>query len=131
VLLTHSTTNHDEINKLKTEQIYVFSLYAGLGTKFLKDKIYFYISSNVVGNKYTGKGTSLANSTQLITIPGYQLINAALKADIFQKITFQVIGRNLLNHYYAAPGIRSASGSQSSLVPQPGRNIHLALNFRF
>lgn len=131
VFLTPSSTNPDEITTLKTAQISDFTLYAGLGTKFLKDKIYFYISSNVVGNKYTGKGTSLANSTQLITIPGYQLINAALKVDIFQNITFQVIGRNLLNHYYAAPGIRSASGSQSSLVPQPGRNIHLALNFRF
>jgi outer membrane receptor protein involved in Fe transport len=131
VFLTPSSTNPDEITTLKTAQISDFTLYAGFGTKFLKDKIYFYISSNVVGNKYTGKGTSLANSTQLITIPGYQLINAALKVDIFQNITFQVIGRNLLNHYYAAPGIRSASGSQSSLVPQPGRNIHLALNFRF
>ncbi len=131
VFLTPSSTNPDEITTLKTAQISDFTLYAGLGTKFLKDKIYFYISSNVVGNKYTGKGTSLANSTQLITIPGYQLINAALKVDLFQNITFQVIGRNLLNHYYAAPGIRSASGSQSPLVPQPGRNIHLALNFRF
>lgn len=131
VFLTPSSTNPDEITTLKTAQISDFTFYAGIGTKFLKDKIYFYISSNVVGNKYTGKGTSLANSTQLITIPGYQLINAAVKVDLFQNITFQVIGRNLLNHYYAAPGIRSASGSQSPLVPQPGRNIHLALNFRF
>jgi outer membrane receptor protein involved in Fe transport len=64
-------------------------------------------------------------------IPGYQLINATLRYHIKPNTSIQLIGRNLLNALYFAPGIRSASGSQSSLIPQMGRTIDLALNFKF
>ena len=116
---------------LRTAQIADFTMFLGVGVSFLNKKGYAYFSTNVVGNKYTGKGTSVNNSGLLETIPGYQLVNLSLRYEIFPSIHLQLIGRNLLNEFYVAPGIRSAAGSQSSLIPQPGRNINVAMNFKF
>ena len=44
---------------------------------------------------------------------------------------FQIRANNLLDTDYISPGIRSASGTQSSIVPQPGRNFHGTMNFYF
>lgn len=115
----------------RTAQIADFTLFIGVGVSFLKNKGYAYFSTNVVGNKYTGKGTSVNNSELLETIPGYQLVNLSLRYEIFPSIHIQLIGRNLLNEFYDAPGIRTAAKSQSSLIPQPGRNINVAMNFKF
>lgn len=118
-------------SSLRTAQIADFTLFFGIGISFLKKKGYVYFSTNLVGNKYTGKGTSLENSELLETIPGYQLVNLSLRYEILPSIHLQLIGRNLLNEFYVAPGIRSAAGSYSSLIPQPGRNINVAMNFKF
>jgi outer membrane receptor protein involved in Fe transport len=116
---------------LKTAQIADFTVFAGLGWWFFKKKAYVYVATNLVGNKYTGLGTTIANASDMQVIPGYQLINATLRYHIKPNTSIQLIGRNLLNALYFAPGIRSASGSQSSLIPQMGRTIDLALNFKF
>ena len=116
---------------LKTAQIADFTVFAGLGWHFLKKKAYLYVATNIVGNKYTGLGTTIANATDMQIIPGYQLINATLRYHIKPNTSIQLIGRNLLDALYFAPGIRSAAGSQSSLIPQMGRSIDIALNFKF
>ena len=116
---------------LKTAQIADFTVFAGLGWHFLKKKAYLYVATNIVGNKYTGLGTTIANAADMQIIPGYQLINATLRYHIKPNTSIQFIGRNLLDALYFAPGIRSAAGSQSSLIPQMGRSIDIALNFKF
>jgi outer membrane receptor for ferrienterochelin and colicins len=116
---------------LKTAQVADFTVFAGLGWHFLKKKAYLYVATNIVGNKYTGLGTTIANATDMQIIPGYQLINATLRYHIKPNTSIQLIGRNLLDALYFAPGIRSAAGSQSSLIPQMGRSIDIALNFKF
>ncbi len=116
---------------LKTAQIADFTFYAGLGWSFFKKKAYVYVATNIVGNKYTGLGTTINNATTMEVIPRYQLINATLRYNFRPQTSIQIIGRNLLNALYFAPGIRSAAGSQSSLIPQAGRTIDIALNFKF
>jgi len=116
---------------LKTAQVADFTVFAGLGWHFLKKKAYLYVATNIVGNKYTGLGTTIANAADMQIIPGYQLLNATLRYHIKPNTSIQLIGRNLLDALYFAPGIRSAAGSQSSLIPQMGRTIDIALNFKF
>lgn len=120
-----------EDSLLKTAQVADFTVFAGLGWWFLKKKAYVYVATNLVGNKFTGLGTTINNASDIQVIPGYQLINATLRYHIKPNTSIQLMGRNLLNALFFAPGIRSASGSQSSLIPQMGRTIDLALNFKF
>ncbi len=115
---------------LRTADIALFSFNAGFGIYLFKQKVHLQLLANYVGEKYTGPGTTLPKNL-VGTIPSFLLIHSVLNVNISKYITFQFKVNNLLDQQYISPGIRTATGSQSSFVPQPGRNFHGTMNFYF
>lgn len=97
-----------------------FSANAGLNTKLLKDRLNLNVRANFVGDKPTGRATSISGSPFSET-PGYTLVHATASVMVMKQLTLQLIANNLLDKDYASPGVRAASGVQSSRIPQPGR----------
>ncbi len=97
-----------------------FSANAGLNTKFLKERLNLNVRVNYVGDKPTGKTTSVSGSPYAET-PGETLIHATAGILVTKQINLQLIANNLLDTDYFSPGVRAASGVQSSRIPQPGR----------
>jgi outer membrane receptor protein involved in Fe transport len=115
---------------LRTADIALFSFNAGFGIYLFKQKVHLQLLANYVGEKYTGPGTTLPKNL-VGTIPSFFLVHSVLNVNITKYITFQFKVNNLLDQQYISPGIRTATGSQSSFVPQPGRNFHGTMNFYF
>ena len=99
-----------------------FSVNAGVNAKFIKDKLNLNVRANFVGDKPTGAKTSISGSSFNET-PGYTMINSAVSYSINKTIMFQIITNNLFDLEYVAPGVRAASGVQSSRIPQAGRTL--------
>ncbi len=99
-----------------------FSVNAGVNAKFIKDKLNLNVRANFVGDKPTGAKTSISGSPFNET-PGYTMINSAVSYSINKTIMFQIITNNLFDLEYVAPGVRAASGVQSSRIPQAGRTL--------
>lgn len=133
----NATVNHSNQidlitgNSLKTAQVADYTAFGGVTWLLPKDLGSLFISSNFVGVKYTGAETTIPNAEELTEIPAYKLINASLRIKAYKNIALQIVARNILDELNFAPGIRSAAGSQSSLIPQAGRNIHIAMDFKF
>jgi len=103
-----------------------FSVNAGVNAKFIKDKLNLNLRANFVGDKPTGANTSISGSPFSET-PGYTMINSAVSYNINKLIMFQIITNNLFDLEYVTPGVRAASGVQSSRIPQPGRTLTLRI----
>jgi len=99
-----------------------FSVNAGVNAKFINDKLNLNLRANFVGDKPTGAKTSV-NGSPFSKTPSYTMINSAISYNINKSIMFQIITNNLLDLEYVAPGVRAASGVQSSRIPQPGRTM--------
>lgn len=99
-----------------------FSMNAGINAKFIKDKLNFNVRANFVGDKPTGANTS-TNGSPFSETPGYTLIHSALSFHLNKMITLQGLVNNVFDLDYVSPGVRAASGVQSSRIPQPGRVI--------
>jgi outer membrane receptor for monomeric catechols len=99
-----------------------FSVNAGVNAKFIKDKLNLNVRANYVEDKPTGAKTSISGSPFNET-PGYTMINSAVSYNINKTIMFQIITNNLFDLDYVAPGVRAASGVQSSRIPQAGRTL--------
>ncbi len=99
-----------------------FSVNAGVNAKFIKDKLNLNVRANYVGDKPTGAKTSISGSPFNET-PGYTMINSAVSYNINKTIMFQIITNNLFDLDYVSPGVRAASGVQSSRIPQAGRTL--------
>lgn len=122
------STTKGEDSAVRMGDIAVVSANAGVNAKFFKDHINANLRVNVVGDKATGKNTTTAGNPNT-SIPGYTLLNGTLGYK-FKKIgVLQVRVDNILDVEYFSPGIRSASGIQSSMVPLPGRIYYAQFNF--
>ena len=99
-----------------------FSLNAGFNAKLMHDKLNLNMRANFVGDKPTGASTSTSGSPFNET-PGYALINSAASFALNKMITLQGIVNNVFGLDYVTPGVRAASGVQSSRIPQPGRTF--------
>jgi len=138
--LNSTFNNSYEINKAvanksadtnyRAGDIAFISLNAGAGASLFKEKVHFQVMMNYVGEKFTGKGTTVTGNLTGV-IPSFMLLNFAMNFNITKYFIFQIRANNLLDTDYISPGIRSASGTQSSTVPQPGRNFHGTMNFYF
>lgn len=98
----------------------------GLTYKLLKNKLSLHLRGNFVGDKPTGKNTTISRNPNDV-IPGYMLLNAAVNFKIIKQLTLQLSGNNLMDKEHFSPGIRSASGIQSSMVPQYRRTFYITL----
>lgn len=99
-----------------------FSVNAGVNAKFIKDKLNLNLRANFVGDKPTGANTSISGSPFSET-PGYTLIHSAVSYNLNKMFMLQLITNNLFDLDYVSPGVRAASGVQSSRIPQPGRTL--------
>ena len=122
--------NANKDTTYRTGDIAFLSLNAGAGLYLFKEKMHLQLMANYVGNKYTGPGTTVANNLTGV-IPSFMLINAAINFNVTKYLVFQIRANNLLDTDYISPGIRTAAGTQSSFVPQPGRNFNGTMNFYF
>jgi outer membrane receptor for ferrienterochelin and colicins len=117
-ILTGTTGNQS----VRIGDISSFSLNAGVNAKFVKDKLNLNVRANFVGDKPTGIKTS-TNGSPFSETPGYTLINGAVSFTVNKMITLQGIVDNVFDLDYVSPGVRAASGVQSSRIPQPGRVV--------
>ena len=119
---TRISTGTTGAKEVRIGDISNFSVNAGVNAKFIKDKLNLNIRANFVGDKPTGAKTSVSGSPFSET-PGYTMINSTLSYSITKSIMFQIITNNLSDLEYVTPGVRAASGVQSSRIPQPGRTM--------
>ena len=119
---TRISANGAATDRVRIGDISDFSFNAGLNAKFIKDKLNFNIRANFVGDKPTGAKTSISGSPFSET-PGYTLVNSAISYNLNKNIMLQCIANNLFDLDYVSPGVRAASGVQSSRIPQPGRTL--------
>ncbi|WP_276346609.1 TonB-dependent receptor plug domain-containing protein [Daejeonella sp. JGW-45] len=108
--------------KVRIGDISDFSFNAGVNAKFIKDRVNLNVRANFVGDKPTGANTSISGSPYNET-PRYTLIHSAVSFNLNKMIMLQVITNNLFDLDYVTPGVRAASGVQSSRIPQPGRTV--------
>ena len=93
---------------VRTGDIAPYSANAGVNIPFLK-KLNLNTRINIVANKPTGVGTSIATNPYT-DVPGYFLLNATLGYRIVKNVLIQVGSNNILNTAYYSPGVRTANG---------------------
>jgi outer membrane receptor protein involved in Fe transport len=125
-----TTWNPQKDTSFRAGDIAFLSVNAGTGMYLFKEKMHFQLMVNYTGEKYTGVGTTVANNPTGL-IPSFLMINASINFNISKYFNFQIRANNLLDQYYISPGIRTGAGTQSSFVPQPGRNFNGTMNFFF
>lgn len=108
--------------RIRIGDISEYSFNVGLNSKFVKDRINLNMRVNYVGDKPTGANTSISGNPFNET-PSYTLFHGALSFILNRSITLQCIADNIFDINYYSPGVRAASGVQSSRIPQPGRTI--------
>ncbi|HSS50864.1 MAG TPA: TonB-dependent receptor [Thermoanaerobaculia bacterium] len=86
------------------------------------------LRTEYIGARRTGPGTSVPDNP-LREVPAAFLAHATLSlADVIPGATLQLVVRNLFDHAYYDPGVKSADGILfASRVPQPGRTVYLRL----
>lgn len=107
-------------NSIRIGDISSFSANLGMNAKMLKEKLNINLKANYVGVKPTGKTTTISGNPYNET-PSYTLINGTIGFNVSKQFTLQAIGENLFDVAYFSPGVRAASGVQSSRIPQAGR----------
>jgi outer membrane receptor protein involved in Fe transport len=125
-----TTWNPQKDTSFRTGDIAFLSVNAGTGVYLFKEKMHLQLMVNYIGEKYTGVGTTVANNPTGV-IPSFLMMNASIHFNISKYFNFQIRANNLLDQYYISPGIRTGAGTQSSFVPQPGRNFNGTMNFFF
>ena len=113
-----TTTGAD--SSVRMGDIASYSANAGVNMRFWKDRLNLNMRVNVVGDKLTGKNTTTPGNPYTST-PGYEILNGTIGYKIPKVGIIQFRVDNIFNTLYYAPGIRSASGIQTSRVPLPGR----------
>ncbi|OKS86814.1 TonB-dependent receptor plug domain-containing protein [Mucilaginibacter polytrichastri] len=119
-------TTNGESKLVRIGDISSFSSNAGVNWRTLHDKLNLNLRANFVGDKPVGVNTTISGSPYTET-PGYTLLSGAASYAITKMLTFQCSSTNIGNILYYSPGVRAASGVQSSRVPQPGRIVFLKL----
>jgi outer membrane receptor for ferrienterochelin and colicins len=123
------TSSKGADSSVRTGDIATFSGNAGVNVAFFRNKFNLNTRVNYVGDKPTGKNTSVA-SNPFTNIPGYALLNATLGYRIVNGILIQVGCNNIADNKYYTPGVRTADGNvYAPRVIQPGRNYMARLIF--
>lgn len=112
---------------VRTGDIAYISANVGVNGSFIADKLNLNLRANIVGDKPTGKNTSVP-SNPLHVIPAYEILNATVGYRVVKPLLIQVGCNNILNQEYYSPGVRAADGVQyASKVEQPLRNYYIKL----
>ncbi|WP_028296733.1 TonB-dependent receptor plug domain-containing protein [Olivibacter sitiensis] len=114
--------------KIRVGDIADLSANVGINLSLMEDKLNVNLRANFVGDKPVGSNTTISASPYTKT-PGYLLINGSLTYKMLRQASLQLSGTNLTDRFYYSPGVRAASGIQSSRVPQMGRVIMAKLLF--
>ena len=107
---------------VRTGDIATLSGNAGINILFFRNKVNLNTRVNVVGDKQTGKGTSVTTNPYNLSA-GYTLLNETIGYHLTKSFLLQAGCNNILNTAYYSPGTRSADGIIfSARVPQALRN---------
>ncbi|HMI03898.1 MAG TPA: TonB-dependent receptor plug domain-containing protein [Pedobacter sp.] len=109
-------------SSIRIGDISSFSANAGINAKFISNKLNVNMRANLVGDKPTGINTSISGNPYN-EIPGHTLIHGTIGYTFNKMVTLQCITQNLFDVAYYSPGVRAASGVQSSRIPQSGRTV--------
>lgn len=114
---------------VRTGDIATFSGNAGANVAFFRNKCNVNVRVNYVGDKPTGKNTSVA-ANPFTNIPGYALLNATVGYMVLKGILIQVGCNNIADTKYYSPGMRTADGGiYAPRIIQPGRNYMARIIF--
>lgn len=95
-----------------------------------KNKFFVSLSSNIIGRRPSGLGTTLPLNGG--DFPTKFLLNSTISYDLNGFFLIQLIGRNLFNTEYTQPGPRTGDNVYYlSEVPQPGRSLGLRVSYQF
>ncbi|MEA2040973.1 MAG: TonB-dependent receptor [Bacteroidota bacterium] len=84
----------------------------------MKNKLNFNLRANWVGERLTGKNTTIS-SNPVDAVAPYLTFNGAVTYNITDYLALQFIARNIFNTEYFHPGVRSAGGAYyASIMPQ-------------
>ena len=112
---------------VRSGDISKFTLNAGINVSLLKDKLNINLRANVVGDRPTGKTTSI-NTNPYDNVPGFTLFNGTLSYQLAKGVSVQYICNNIFNKEYYSTGIRAADGKQyAAIVPQMMRNMYIRI----
>ncbi len=90
-------------------------------------KLNINLRANIVGDKLTGKNTTIASNPYDV-IDGYWLLNGAITYNIFRDFYLQLSSENILNVKYYSPGVRSANGTYyAAIIPQNERMLRFSV----
>lgn len=121
------TSSKGADSTVRTGDIAYYSANAGVNVGFFKKKLNVNARVNIVSDKETGSGTSIATNP-LSSIPGYALFNATVGYRIVKGVLVQVGCNNIANTLYYSPGDRQADNKQyPPIIPQPLRNYFVKL----
>ncbi len=123
------TSSKGADSSVRTGDIATFSGNAGANVSFFRNKCNVNVRVNYVGDKPTGKNTSVA-SNPFTNIPGYALLNATVGYKVLKSILIQVGCNNIADTKYYTPGVRTADGGVfAPRIIQPGRNYMARIIF--
>lgn len=116
------TSSKGADSSVRTGDIATFSANAGLNFNFFREKLNLNTRVNYVGDKPTGKNTSVS-ANPFTNIAGYALLNATLGYRVVKGILIQAGCNNIADTKYYSPGMRTADGAvYAPRIIQPGRN---------
>jgi len=126
------TDPQDEDNNLRIGDIASHRINLG-ATKMFFDKLSVNLRANLIGDRATGEGTTVAANPDDDIITGYMLLNSAIGyKGLVPGLTLQLVANNLLDEVYYHPGPRSASGTfYTSRVLQRERYFLLRVYYDF
>ena len=121
------TSSKGKDSTVRTGDIANYSANAGVNVGFFKQRLNINARVNIVSDKPTGTGTSIATNP-LTSISGYELFNATVGYKVVKGVLVQVGCNNIFNSTYYSPGDRQADNKQyPAIIPQPLRNYFVKL----
>lgn len=130
--LNYTFTNPYKIDneKIRIGDIASHHINFGVNALFF-NKLNLNVRSNLVGERPTGKNTTVKNNP-LDKINPYFLLNSTVSYSVYKGISAQIIVNNIFDKEYFDPGVRSANGIYyASKMPQKRRNFMFKLNINF
>ncbi len=121
-----NTTPMDKKLNLRISDIASYHVNFGADAFYFKH-LNISLRSNYVGRRLTGAGTSGSKNPNTVFAP-YQLFHLTFGySELIKDMTIQLGAQNILNTKYFDPGVREASGSYASSIPQYGRVLMIKL----
>jgi outer membrane receptor for ferrienterochelin and colicin len=115
--------NTEQNKETRVGDIPDFSFNIGGNASFLKNKLNIHLRMNYVGEKPTGKNTTISKNPN-DKIPAYTIFSGAVTYQLIKGLALQLYVNNILNKEYFHPGVRSAEGSyNAAIIPQNERNF--------